>query len=173
MANHSRWNLLHLDVIISVGYRVKSPRVVPNSAIWANKILKDHLVKGYTINEKRLQEQKRPIRTAQTDSELLGNRSGSAKPLNSDEATGLLKVITDYTYALDVLDKYDHQVLEIGSTTSKELFHITYEEANEGYKGLRINSEGVCFSGNEKDESFQGSLAAIIKHLAANTCTQA
>jgi prophage maintenance system killer protein len=81
--------------------------------------------------------------------------------LTSDEATGLLKVVTDYTYALDVLDQYDHQVLEIQATTSAELYIVTYKEAMLAIKGLRDKFGGSSLFGNEKDDSFQGSLAAI------------
>ncbi len=70
-------------------------------------------------------------------------------------------MITDYTYALDVLDKYDHQLLEIDSTTKKELFHITYEEAMRLFRDYGKKFGGSSLFGNEKDESFQGSLAAI------------
>ncbi len=137
--------------------------------IWANKILKDHLVKGYTINEKRLKEQTDQLEQLKQTVKLLGNVL-ETQPLNSDEATGLLKVITDYTYALDVLDQYDHQVLEIKATTSKELFHINYEEAMKAIHELKDKFGGSSLFGNEKDESLQGSLAAIYqtfggKHL--------
>jgi hypothetical protein len=83
-----------LDVITSVGYRVKSPRGT-QFRIWANKILKDYLIKGYTLNEKRLQEQSRQLEELKQTVKLLGNVVTS-KELSSDEATGLLKVVTDY-----------------------------------------------------------------------------
>ncbi|HEX6430383.1 MAG TPA: Fic family protein [Niastella sp.] len=79
----------------------------------------------------------------------------------SDDMNTLQKVVTDYTYALDVLDQYDHQVLEIQDTTPNELYTITYEEAIWAIKGLRDKFGGSSLFGNEKDESFQGSLAAI------------
>lgn len=91
---------------------------------------------------------------------LLGNVVGNHQ-LTSEEASGLLKVVTDYTYALDVLDQYDHQVLEIHNTTSEELYIITYDEAMLAIKGLRDKFGGSSLFGNEKDDSFQGSLAAI------------
>lgn len=149
----------NLDVIISVGYRVKSVRGT-QFRIWANKILKDYFVKGYTINEKRLKEQNEQLQQLKQAVKLLGTVVGS-HPLSSDEATGLLKVITDYTDALDILDKYDHQVLEIEGTTAKELFQITYQEAMEAIDGLRKKFGGSSLFGNEKDDSFQGSLAVI------------
>ena len=79
----------------------------------------------------------------------------------TNETNDILKVVTDYTYALDVLDKYDHQVLEIEATTTEEFFQITYEEAMKAIHGLRDKFGGSALFDNEKDESFQGSLAAI------------
>jgi len=77
---------------------------------------------------------------------LLGNVVGNHS-LTSDEATGLLKVVTDYTYALDVLDQYDHQVLEIHDTTAEELFQITYDEAMNAINGLRDKFGGSWLFG--------------------------
>lgn len=148
-----------LDIIISVGYRVKSQNGT-QFRIWANKVLKNYLIKGYSINEKRLKEQAEQLESLKQAVKLLGNVI-ETQPLNSDEATGLLKVLTDYTYALDVLDRYDHQVLEIGATTKEELFQINYPEAMKAIDGLRDKFGGSTLFGNEKDESFQGSLAAI------------
>jgi prophage maintenance system killer protein len=148
-----------LDVIISVGYRVKSPRGT-QFRIWANKVLKDYLVKGYAVNEQRLREQSRQLEELKQTVKLLGNVVGNHE-LSSEEATGLLKVVTDYAYALDVLDQYDHQVLEIHNTTSVELFVITYNEAILAIKSLRDKFGGSSLFGNEKDDSFPGSLAAI------------
>ena len=152
-------NFYNLDVIISVGYRVKSPRGT-QFRVWANQVLKDYLTKGYAIDHKRFQEQSRQLEELKQTVKLLGNVIDN-KELTSDEATGLLKVIADYTYALDVLDQYDHQILEIHDTTAEELFRITYEEAMKAIRGLREKFGGSSLFGNEKDESFQGSLAAI------------
>jgi prophage maintenance system killer protein len=88
------------------------------------------------------------------------------KALGSDEAVGLLKVVTDYTYALDILDKYDHQVLEVEATTPKELFRVSYAVAIGAIKGLKDKFGGSSLFGNEKDESFKGSLAAIYQTFA-------
>jgi hypothetical protein len=152
-------NYYNLDVIISVGYRVKSHRGT-QFRIWANKVLKDYLTKGYAIDQKRLREQSRQLEELKQTVKLLGNVV-ERKSLNTDEATGLLKVVTDYAYALDVLDKYDHQVLEIEATSPKELFQITYPAAMEAIRGLKDKFGGSSLFGNEKDESFRGSLAAI------------
>ncbi|HTI92538.1 MAG TPA: virulence protein RhuM/Fic/DOC family protein [Puia sp.] len=149
----------NLDMIISIGYRVNSIRGT-QFRIWANKVLKDYLTKGYALDKKKFTEQSRQLDELKQTVKLLGNVIES-KALNSDEATGLLKVITDYAYALDVLDRYDHQVLEIEATSKKELFQITYPAAMEAIKSLKDIFGGSSLFGNEKDESFQGSLAAI------------
>jgi len=105
-----------LDMIISIGYRVNSKRGT-HFRIWANKALKEYLIKGYKINEQKLKEQaERFIELRQTVN-LLSNVLQN-KELSSEEATGLLKVVTDYSYALDILDKYDHR-----NWSSKE--HLT------------------------------------------------
>ena len=114
----------NLDVIISVGYRVKSQRGT-QFRIWANKVLKDYLIKGYAVNQQakaaQLEDLKNTVR-------LLSNVI-EHKQLTLDEANGLLRVITDYTYCLDTLDKYDYQQLEVDSTTPTWEFRATYEEA--------------------------------------------
>ncbi|MBS1597227.1 MAG: virulence RhuM family protein [Bacteroidetes bacterium] len=156
----------NLDVIISIGYRVKSARGT-QFRIWANKVLKEYLIKGYAINRKRLQEQSLQLKELKQTVRLLGNVANS-RQLNSDETSGLFKVITDYTYALDVLDQYDHQILEIHDTTSKALFQITYAEAIKAIKGLHNKFGGSTLFGNEKDESFQSSLAAIYQTFGGN-----
>lgn len=92
-----------LDVIISVGYRGKSQRGT-QFRIWANQVLKDYLTKGYAIDKKHFQEQSRQLDELKQTVKLLGNVAGS-KELSSDEATGLLRIVTDYTYALDILDQ--------------------------------------------------------------------
>lgn len=109
-----------LDVIISIGYRVKSKKGT-QFRIWANNILKEYLIKGYAINHKRLKEQEKHLKELKNTVNLLNNVLVN-KELNSDEATGLLRVVTDYAYALDILDKYDHQELTIEGTTAQELF---------------------------------------------------
>jgi prophage maintenance system killer protein len=149
----------NLDLIISVGYRVNSLRGT-QFRIWANKVLKNYLTIGYAIDRKRFERQSQQLEELKQTVKLLGNVVGNHE-LTSEEATGLLKVVTDYTYALDVLDQYDHQVLEIEATTSAELYIITYEEAMQAIKGLRDKFGGSSLFGNEKDESFRGSLAAI------------
>jgi len=92
----------NLDVIISVGYRIKSQRGT-QFRIWANRILKEYLVKGYILNEKRLSQQNEKLRELQESVKILGNIL-THKALTNDESIGLLKIISDYAYALDILD---------------------------------------------------------------------
>lgn len=119
-----RRNIDHynLDLIISVGYRVNSLRGT-QFRIGAGQVLKDYLTKGYALDQKRFQEQSHQLEELRQTVLLLGDIA-RRKELSSYEAMGLLRVLSDYTYALDVLDKYDHQVLEIEETTKKELFRL-------------------------------------------------
>ncbi|HVK49930.1 MAG TPA: virulence protein RhuM/Fic/DOC family protein, partial [Pseudobacter sp.] len=126
----------------------------------ANTILKNYLVKGYSINEKRLKEQGEQLEQLKQTVRLLGNIL-ETQTLTTDEVAGLLRVITDYTYALDVLDQYDHQILEIKETTNKELFFLTYSDAIKAILSLRDKFGGSSLFANEKDDSFQGSISAI------------
>src|ERR1035437_5656053 len=151
--------LYNLDAIISVGYRVNSKRGV-QFRLWANQVIKDFLIKGYALNEKRLKTQNEHL-TCLKQSVLILTKIVNQTKLSSDESEGLLKIITDYAYALDILDQYDYQRLKISDTTEKELFKITYEEAKNHIDKLReIYSNGSLF-GKEKDESFQSSLRTI------------
>ncbi|MFT3678023.1 MAG: virulence protein RhuM/Fic/DOC family protein [Chitinophagaceae bacterium] len=149
----------NLDLIISIGYRVNSKRGT-QFRIWANSILKDYLVKGYSLNEKRLSEQAQQLDALKQTVRLLGNVLES-KPLTSDEANGLLKVLTDYTYALDVLDRYDHRALTIEAIHRQPSFVATYDEAMKAIQGLKDKFGGSNLFGNEKDESFKSSIATI------------
>jgi prophage maintenance system killer protein len=148
-----------LDVIISVGYRVKSTQGT-QFRIWANNVLKEYLIKGYTINEQKLKEQASQYNSLKQTVHLLGNVLKN-KELTSDEATGLLRVVTDYSYALDILDKYDHQELIIEGTTDQQLFVATYGEAMSAIKDLKDKFGGSSLFGNEKDDSFKGSIGVI------------
>lgn len=83
------------------------------------------------------------------------------KGLNTDEATGLLRVVIDYAYALDILDKYDHQQLIIEGTTAEQLFVINYAEAKQAIHDLKDKFGGSSLFGNEKDQSFKSSIVTI------------
>lgn len=151
--------LYNLDMILSVGYRVNSKQGT-YFRIWANKILKDYLIEGYAINQKRLQEQAKQLESLRNTVALLNNVLESKK-LSSDEATGLLRVVTDYSYALDILDKYDHQQLRIEGTTSTSIFIIDYVAARKAIIDLKDRFGGSSLFGNEKDQSFKSSISTI------------
>lgn len=151
-----RTKFYNLDAIISIGYRVNS-QYATQFRIWANKILKEYLVKGYVVNENiKLQQYNDLKQTVKLLSNVL-----QSKELSADEATGLLQVISDYTYALDTLDRYDYQKLTVEQTTPKESFRATYESAMEAIDYLRNKFGGSDLFGNEKDQSFKSSINTI------------
>jgi len=156
----------NLDAIISVGYRVNSKRGT-QFRIWANKILKDYLVKGYSLNEKKLIQQNEQLKELQESVKILGNVL-KYKELSNDESVGLLKVISDYAYALEVLDQYDYQSLTIGSTSGKEIYQLTYNEAIKQIDMAKKFYGSSDLFGNEKDESFKSSLATIYQTFDGN-----
>lgn len=146
-----------LDVIISVGYRVKSKRGTA-FRIWARKVLREYLVKGYAVNERMRKEQIGELRQLVG---MLGRTIQSQPLLSNDETNALFEVVTDYTYALDTLDNYDYERLTINKTTKEEPFHATYENAMEAINGLREKFGGSVLFGNEKDDSFKSSIGQI------------
>ena len=116
-------NFYSLDVIISVGYRVKSKRGT-QFRIWANKILKEFLLEGYAVNQNKLKGQFQKIKQLETTIKSIVEASNQ-KELSNTEAKGILKLIQDYTLALDLLDDYDHQRLSVSQTkksAKKETF---------------------------------------------------
>ena len=146
----------NLDAILSVGYRVNSKNAT-RFRIWANKVLKEYLIKGYAVKENIKLEQYEDLKqTIKVLANVLDH-----KTLEYSEATGLLRVVTDYAYALDTLDRYDYQQLKIDKTTNKELFTATYENAIAAIEELRKKFGGSSLFGNEKDQSFKGSIGAI------------
>ena len=148
----------NLDLIISVGYRVNSKRGT-QFRIWATNILKQHLVNGYTINEKRIREDRNKLKELQKTLKIT-ERLLQNKALDSKEATGLLKVILDYQKALHLLDEYDYQKLEIKKVTTKEKFKINLQKVRKELDQLKNNYPTGLF-GLEKDQSFSGSIGAI------------
>lgn len=146
-----------LDVIISVGYRVKSKRGTV-FRIWARKVLREYLVKGYAVNERMRKEQIGELRQLVG---MLGRTIQNQPLLSNDETNALFEVVTDYTYALDTLDNYDYERLTINKTTKEEPFHATYENAMEAINGLREKFGGSVLFGNEKDDSFKSSIGQI------------
>jgi len=149
----------NLDAIISVGYRVNSKRGVLFRK-WATQLLKDYLIKGYAINQQRLQKQAEQLNELKETIRILGNAL-EYKELTNDESKGLLKIISDYSYALEILDQYDYQTLKIENTSGKEFYQLTYEEAIKQIKLVKETYGNSELFGHEKDNSFKSSIATI------------
>ncbi len=147
----------NLDVIISIGYRVKSQRGVQFRQ-WANRVLKQYLIKGYAVNERIRHEQINELRQLV---QVVGRTLQHSEHENTIETQDLLDVVVDYTYALDTLDNYDYERLTIDQTTKVASFHATYENAMEQIQRLRHKFGAYSLFGNEKDDSFQSSIGQI------------
>lgn len=147
----------NLDVIISVGYRVKSKQGVQFRQ-WATSVLKQYLIKGYVVNQQikldRYNELKDVVRLMSRSIVLQYN-------VTTDEYSGLFNVISDYVYALDTLDQYDYQSLSISKTTKEEPFRATYDNAMEVINALKEKFGGSKWFANEKDDSFKSSIGQI------------
>jgi hypothetical protein len=146
-----------LDVIISVGYRVKSRRGTQFRQ-WATKVLRDHLVKGYTIHEQRLREETAKLREMRQTVDLLA-RTLTTQELVTETGKDVLRVINDYAYALATLDRYDHGTLTIEETTREALRVIGYDEAIGIVRAMKGEFDGLF--GIEKDQGFKSALGAI------------
>ena len=149
----------NLDAIISVGYRVNSKRGILFRK-WATQLLKDYLIKGYAINQQRLQKQAEQFIELKETIKILGNTLDN-KSLTNDESRGLLKIISDYSYALDILDQYDYQTLKIENTSEKEVYRLTYKEAIKYIQLVKNTYANSNLFGHEKDDSFKSSIATI------------
>ena len=150
-----------LDVIISVGYRVKSQRGT-QFRMWANSVLKQYLVQGYALNERKLQAEHEKLndlkRAIALSSRLLHNQA-----LTSQESQSILAVLEKYSHALTILDDYDHQRLQIIGTAGLNIAQpkIDYAEAMmQIYLWRKKEQLGGLF-GNEKDNSFKSALETI------------
>ena len=146
----------NLDMIISVGYRVNS-RKATIFRRWATAILKQYLIKGYAIDQRRLDhyaELKEVVR-------LMSRAITLQDKVSEGEYAGLFNVIADYVYALDTLDRYDYQTLDIEKTTKEEPFRATYENAMAAIQALKEKFGGSQWFANEKDDSFKSSIGQI------------
>ena len=135
----------NLDVIISVGYRVKSKRGVEFRR-WANSVLKDYIIKGYAVNHNRMSQLNEVIRVMK-------------RVENSLDTRQVLTVIERYSQALELLDAYDHQNMTRPKGT-REAYRLTYEECRKVIDSMKFGENSSLF-GNEKDDSFKGSIGAI------------
>ena len=147
----------NLDVIISVGYRVKSKRGTA-FRIWARRVLKDYLIKGYAVNERIRKEQIVELRQLVG---IIGRAIQNKEIEPNEENQALFDIVVDYTYALDTLDNYDYERLSISKTTQEDKFHATYENAMQAINALREKFGGSTLFGNEKDDSFKSSIGQI------------
>ena len=146
----------NLDVIISVGYRVKSRQGVQFRQ-WATSVLKQYLIKGYVVNQQIKLDRYNDLK----DVVRLMSRSIVQDNVTTDEYSGLFNVISDYVYALDTLDQYDYQSLSISKTTKEEPFRATYDNAMEVINALKEKFGGSKWFANEKDDSFKSSIGQI------------
>ena len=141
-----------LDVIISVGYRVKSQRGVEFRR-WANSVLKQYILQGYAINQRRIQQLGEVIRIMKRTENVLDSKQ-------------ILSVIERYSDALDLLDAYDHQTMK-RPKGNEATYVLAYEECIEVIQSMRFGDESDLF-GREKDESFKGSIGNIYQSFAGN-----
>ena len=148
----------NLDVIISVGYRIKSKQGTL-FRIWATNVLRQHLIEGYTINEKRLKKQEQKYLELKNAVSLVGNVVHIEN--FSVEAKGLAQILSEYTHALDILDNFDHEKLSVPKGTKKTRFELTYEEARKIIEAMKKKFKDSDLVGQEKDKSFQSSIGAI------------
>jgi death-on-curing family protein len=153
----------NLDVIISVGYRVKSIRGTQFRQ-WATQRLKDYLVQGYAVNQKRLEQLQQTIQ--------LISRGGNTETLQLQEAKGLLEIIGSYTNSFVLLNRYDTNNLTTGKLSENITYEIQYGEAKaaiaELKKQLIKKKEATVLFGNEKDEGFKSSLQSIVQTFGGN-----
>lgn len=141
----------NLDMIISVGYRVKSQNGILFRK-WANKVLKDYLIKGYVVNEKRLQYLEKTIK-------LIDIAGRIEQKLNDDEAKGIIKVINDYSNAFNLLDDYDHKKLSKPKGTNSNV-KINYKDCMDIVSKLKFNDDSDLFA-LERDKGLQSIIENI------------
>jgi prophage maintenance system killer protein len=144
----------NLDMIISVGYRVNSKRGT-QFRIWATRVLRDHLIHGYSVNERRLKELNQAIRLIADVAER--------RFLTGEEATSLLRVVADYSFALDLLDAYDRQAVGPARGSRGPVKGIDLEEARNTVERLREHYRSGPLFGQERDKSLGGSLQAVFQ----------
>ena len=150
--------IYNLDVIISVGYRVKSQRGVKFRQ-WANRILKEYLTKGYAVNDRLRRDQLGELRQLV---QVVGRTLQNQDITQTADGQVLFDVVVDYTYALDTLDNYDYECLAIERTTTPASpVHATYDNAMDEIRRLHAKFGGSRWFGNEKDDSFKSSIGQI------------
>ncbi|MBA4300113.1 MAG: cytochrome C biogenesis protein CycH [Cyclobacterium sp.] len=145
-------SVYNLDVVISVGYRVKSP-VGVEFRKWATQRLKDYLIKGYAVNQQRLSQLQQSFK--------LIREAALSEDFSKSQVREIIDILSDYAMGLDILDGYDKQNLELGKVERNPVFQISYREAKLAIEELRIKFGGSSLFGNEKDDSFKSSISTI------------
>ncbi len=158
------FDFYNLDMILSIGYRVNSKNAT-NFRIWANSVLKEYLIKGYAVNNKITSQKYEELKQLV---HILGRTVQNQIELSIKNTNDLINVVADYTYALDTLDKYDYQKLNIDKTTDEFKFHATYENAMQAIVSLKDKFGGSSLFGNEKDCSFKSSIGQIYQTFGGN-----
>mgnify|MGYP003331755126 CR=1 FL=1 len=160
-------NFYSLDVILSVGYRTNSEKAI-DFRKWSTQILKQHLIKGYTINQKRLQEH--GLNEFEQAIKLIKKTITNNK-LENDEAKGLLSIVTDYANSWLLLQKYDEDKLAIPKT-KKASFELTYEFAQKALKELKsdllLKKQATELFGQERDKGLQSIIGNIYQTFAGD-----
>jgi len=144
----------NLDAVLSVGYRVNSKRGT-QFRIWATRVLRDHLLKGYTVNERRLRDLNQAVRLIATVADR--------QDLSGDEAKALLRVVGEYRFALDLLDDYDYQRVGDPPSGEKAVYSLSYPEALRIVEQLRERFGNSSLFGRQKDEGLQSALGAVMQ----------
>ena len=157
----------NLDAIISVGYRVNSSRAT-QFRIWATNVLKEYLIKGYTINEKALKDKQEKIQTLQTTVSLL-SRSLINQIESLDDAQQIAKILDNFAKGLDLLDNFDHKTLDIKGATQQEAVIIPVKEFLSVINKMKSEFASDVFA-NPKDDSFEGSVNQIYQTFGGNDC---
>ncbi len=153
----------NLDMIISIGYRVNSKRGT-QFRIWANNVLKDYLMKGYALNEKRLSERERELCALKRSIQLL-ERTVTNQAQQLDQAKVLVGIIADFSIGLGILDDFDNEKLDSSGFTVKEAAVISYEECKNIIGQIKDEFNSPLF-GKEKDGSFKSSIGQIYQSFA-------
>ncbi len=155
----------NLDVIISVGYRVKSKHGTQFRQ-WATQRLKDYLVKGYALNETRLQQVLQNMQQLERAVSVI-KQFGNSEQLQLNEAKGLLDIISNYTQSFVLLNKFDSHKLGAEKLNENITYEIKYEEAAmaiaELKKQLISKKDATELFGNQKDSSFKGLLGNVVQ----------
>ncbi len=156
-------DIYNLDMIISVGYRVNSGRAT-QFRIWATQRLKDYLIKGYAINQQRLEQLNQIVSVIQ--------QSGTSDSLQLKEAKGLLEILGNYTQSFILLNQYDSNNLSTEKLNENITYEIKYKEAKAAITELKTQliekKEATELFGNEKDNGFNSSLQSVVQTFDGN-----